>query len=159
LSAIEHQSQQTQGRHSGWAKIQDCVTTGQAHSSDAGYHTSFTESEIRAMIERCLELGLVDTKHCDDANGLVQQYVKVNSNYSDYKAYRLSMPAHDRTPDTIFVSCEEGWWTKDRHGNYPPGGPSLKEAEQYAPIIEHFHKGRLVKDRLDRAEGLTVGRL
>jgi hypothetical protein len=110
------------------------------------------------MIERCLELRLVDTKHCDDATGF-QQYVKISPVYSDYKAYKVSMAAKNGRQETILVSGEKGWWTKDGQGNYPPDGPSSEVVQQYEPIIEHFRNGILVKDRLDRSGGLTIGRL
>lgn len=87
LAAIENLSMRTKGRHSGWAKIQDCVIACRAISPDTGYF-SCTETEVHTIIERCLELGLVDAKHCGDANGLVQQYLKVSSDFADYQDYR-----------------------------------------------------------------------
>jgi hypothetical protein len=160
LSSIQTQSMQTKGRHAGWAKIQDCVKACRAlsKSPDTGYF-SCTESEVHTMVERCLELGLIDTKHCDDANGSIQQYVKASLVYEDYMAYRMSLSAEKNHPEIPILCPERGWWTKDRKGNYPPDGPSPKAAEQFASVIERFHKGIQVRHRLDRSGGFTMARL
>jgi hypothetical protein len=154
LAAIESQSLQTKGRHSGWAKIQDCVIACRAISPNTEYF-SFTETEAHTIIERCLELGLVEAKHCDDADGLVQQFLKFSSDFADYQDYRRQCLAQ-KVP---LVNPAGGWWIKDCKGNYPPPGPSSEAAKKFAPVLERFHQGLQLATRLDQSGTVDTPRL
>jgi hypothetical protein len=151
MYAIEKAQRQTQGRHSGWATISDCRTAANATYAENGLPT-LTTSEIQDLIEGFLQQGLLHTKHCDTDSG-VQQYVKVSSDYEDFKAYVAR--------ETIFKDLREGaedgsakkWWTRDDKGNYHPNGPSSAIRERYKPIIEIFWKGLRVKERGIRSPG------
>jgi hypothetical protein len=86
MYSIEKAQDQTQGRHSGWATLHDCMIAVNATNAQLEIPT-LTIAEIKTTIERYLGQGLLDTKYCD-TDGQIQQYVKLTSDWEDLSAYR-----------------------------------------------------------------------
>lgn len=138
MFAIEKEQARTQGRHSGWARTQDCIAVSISMSTEMEF-PACTAAEFNQMTQRCFELGLLETKYCDTDDGL-QQYVKTSSIFADYKAYSDFNSVEDPKDGSA-----NRWWTKNSRGEYHPNGPSLEDRERFRPIIERFLEGLRVE--------------
>lgn len=133
MFSMEKEQARTQGRHAGWSTPQACIDAAISTSIEIGF-PACTMEEIREMTDRCVQLDLVDVKHCDTEAGL-QQYFKTSSTFEDYKAYAQSVRIEE--PD----GTAERWWTEDNQGRYHPDGPSLESRQRFKPIIDRLLEG------------------
>jgi hypothetical protein len=137
MFSIEKEQARTQGRHSGWATTQACMDGAINLSIEIGF-PACTLSEINEMTDACVDLELLDIKHCDAEAGL-QQYFKTSSIFEDYKAYAQSVSAKQLPDGTL-----QRWWTQNSKGEYHPGGPTVQARKEFQPIIERFLEGSQV---------------
>jgi hypothetical protein len=138
MFAAEKEQERSQGRHSGWAKTQHCMTVSTSMSAEMGF-PACTAAEFKQMVEQCVKLGLLDSKYCDADDGL-QRYVRTSSLFEDCKAYAKYISIEDPKDGSA-----NRWWTKNSRGEYHPNGPSLEDRGRFRPIIERFLEGLRVE--------------
>jgi hypothetical protein len=115
-----------------------------------------TFAQMQAVIDHCVDEGLLTVKHCD-TDGQVQQYFKTTPDYDHLRAY-MEEGILQYCAGGVRENPAERWWMDALKGELRPDGRISKAKERYTPIIERFYKGLRVKERL-WAEEFDMDRL
>lgn len=109
---------------------------------------------MQAVIDHCVDEGLLTVKHCD-MDGQVQQYFKTTSDYYHLRAY-MEDGMMQYCAGGVRENPAERWWMDALKGEFQPDGRVSKAKERYTPIIERFYEGLRVRNGSGRKSPIWI---